>query len=322
MTVSSFRSGNVDEARALAHRAFYEVQMEPARTSSLPFRFGMTFDSAGSIKFGTVNFGCEMRVSADRFDKTYTIAVPMKGVFPFTFKRDDVTAGPTTAVVITPTSELTYRGYPTGLERLFMLTFSEETLQNELRRLLGRDHIGAIALAPSLDVRTGLGAQWRQLASSLALSLATPNGLVTNPMMAASLSSAILTGLLLASDHPYRNDLDAWTRSVPPAVIRRAKDIIESRAHEVLTIPQIADEIGCSVSALQSGYRKHLNMTPREHLGRVRMDRAHSMLKSAHSGSTSVAETAAAWGFRHPGRFAAQYRKTYGVFPSATLREG
>lgn len=129
-----------------------------------------------------------------------------------------------------------------------------------------------------------------------------------------------MTGLLLAADHPYRHDLEAWPQPVRPAMIRKAMDIIESRARQPLTIPEIAAEIGCSVRALQTGYRKHLNLTPSEHIRLVRMDRAHTMLQAADPSTTSVSKVASMWGFHHPGRFAIDYRKIYGVPPSATLR--
>lgn len=322
MTASLFRTTDVDEASAFVNRVYYENRIEPARDASLPFRFKMAHSSVGPMTFGILKFGCETLAEAGGLDMTYSVAVPLKGAFAFQFERDEFTANPFTAAVATPRTHLSYRGYSTGTEGLFVVAISREHLHNELRNLLGRDRIGTINLAPSMNLRTGPGALWWRLASSLALSLTSPSGLMTNPMMTASLSSAVMTGMLLATDHPYRDDLDAWTRSVPPATIRRATEIIESRAHEPLTIPEIAAEIGCRVTALQTGYRKHLNMTPREHLGRVRMDRAHTMLKTAHPDSTSVAEIAAACGFHHPGRFAAQYRQAYRVLPSTTLREG
>lgn len=322
MTAISFRTTDVDEANAKANEVFYESMVEPVRNSRLPFRFDMKFDTAGPMSFAVLSHACEIQARVGGLDMTYSIGIPFKGAFPMQFGHEDVTADPFTAAVCTPTTHVRYRGYHTGTERLFVLSFEQEAFENQLRNLLGRDRMGTIKLAPSMDLRTPVGAQWWRMASSLALDLQSPSGLVTNPMMTAQLSSAIMTGLLLAGDHPYRDDLDAWTRPVTPATIRRAADIIESRAHEPLTIPEIAAEVGCSVTALQAGYRRHMNMTPREHIGRVRLDRAHAMLQFAHSSTTTVAEIAANWGFRHPGRFAVEYRKVYGVSPNVTLREG
>ena len=41
---------------------------------------------------------------------------------------------------------------------------------------------------------------------------------------------------------------------------------------------------------------------------------------STHPATTSVTDVALRWGMTHTGRFAAAYRRKYGVAPSATLR--
>lgn len=322
MPAKSFSTTNVDEANAIANEVFYESRVEPVRSSTTPFRFDMKADTVGALGFGVVSYGCEITADVGGLDMTYSVALPLRGTFPVQFGHKSVMADPSTAAVATPVSHVKWRGWFTGTERLFVMKFDKDLLETELRNLLGRDSIGSIPIAPSLDVRGGLGAQWWRMASTLALAVQSEEGLATNPMMTAHMSSPIMTGFLLATDHPYRDDLDAWVRPVPPATIRRAADIIETRAHEPLTISEIAAEIGCGVRALQLGYRKHLKMTPREHLGIVRMDRAHAMLRTASPASITVAAIAEMWGYRQPSRFAKDYRRLYGVSPSATLRDG
>lgn len=320
MSTTSFRTTDVDEANDMTRQVFCESHLEPVRNARR-FRFDMVFDTAGPMTLGILSHGCEITGRVGGIDMTYSLGIALKGAFPMQVGHEDVTADSFTAAVATPTSKVRYRGSQTGTERLFVLSFDKEELEHQLRSMLARDRIGTIDLAPSLDLRNGLGAQWWRMTSMVVLGLQSPGGLATNPMMTSSLSSAIMSGLLLASGHRYRDDLDAQRQPVPPAVIRKATEIIERRAHEPLTVPQIAAEIGCSLRALQDGYRKHLNMTPREHIGRVRMDRAHALLRSAAPDATTVAEIAARCGFNQPGRFATDYRKIYGVPPSTTLRE-
>lgn len=322
MTRNSFQTTDVDEANAMANEVFYESLVEPVRGAGAGFRFAMKYDSAGPVGYALLSHACEVQARAGGLDMTYCLGVPLNGAFPIRFRHEDVTADPRTAAVCTPTTHVSYRGYHTGTERLFLLSFDQAALENQLRMLLGLDRVRPIPLATSLDLRTARGAQWWRIASSLLLDLQTSGGLASNPMMTSDLSGSILTGLLLAVDHPFRDDLATWASPVPPATIRKAIAIIEARAHEPLTIPEIASEIGCSVRALQAGYRKHLDMTPREHIGRVRMERAHAMLQSAHPDSASVGEIAAKWGFKQPGRFSGEYRKVYGVSPHITLRDG
>jgi AraC-like DNA-binding protein len=52
----------------------------------------------------------------------------------------------------------------------------------------------------------------------------------------------------------------------------------------------------------------------------VRLGPVHDRLRHAGPGEETVAAAAYRYGFAHPGRFAAAYRRRYGVTPSGTLR--
>lgn len=323
MSAQSFGTNDVDEANALARDVFYESHVEPVPNASTPFRFEMKFDTLGSMTIGILSHGCEIDARAGGLDMTYSVGVPLKGAFAINFGQEEVVADPTAAVVTTPTSQVRYRGYPTGTERLVVISFDRQQLHNHLRDYLGRDRIDTIKLAPSLDLGRGLGAQWWHLTSALALwGLESSDSLPTHPELKKSLSSAIMTGFLLASDHQYRDALDAWIQPAPSAIVRRAIDIIERHAAEPLSVVELAAEVGCGVRALQLSFRKQLDLTPAEYIRRVRLDRAHAMLQSSNPAHTSVPQIARLWGFNKTSRFVAQYRKAYGVTPDATLRKG
>ncbi|MFE5833705.1 helix-turn-helix domain-containing protein [Streptomyces sp. NPDC056508] len=65
---------------------------------------------------------------------------------------------------------------------------------------------------------------------------------------------------------------------------------------------------------------RHAGTTPRGHLRRIRLDRAHAELKTADPSST-VSAVAMKWGFAHQGRFAAAYCNAYDVPPFAALQD-
>ena len=52
---------------------------------------------------------------------------------------------------------------------------------------------------------------------------------------------------------------------------------------------------------------------------KLRLERVRRDLESAEAGLTIIG-AARRWGFDHLGRFAGEYRKSFGVPPSATLR--
>lgn len=318
----SFVTTDVEEAQALTGRFFYKSRAEPVAGTRLAYRYELVVSSMGPLNCGILSHGCEVAGRFRGFENSYGLIIPLKGNFPVQYRNDEgIIASPSTAALHTPTTDLAIRGYPTGTERLFLLSFNRDALDDQLRKLIGRDHTQTIKLTNSLDLRKGRGGQWWQVASTLALGLQSPDSLVRNPLMTAHLSDVVMSGFLLATDHPYREALDAWVHPMRSRAIRKAMDIIETHAHKPLTIPDIAAEVGCSVRTLQVGFRNHLDMTPHEYLVRVRLDRAHALLRDANPAMTTVAEVAALCGFSHSGRFAAEYHKLYNEPPYSTLRD-
>lgn len=318
VAVQSFRTDDVDEEMAIFRHTFYEHRIKPLRNG--PLGFSLTTGAVGALSAGILSYGRE--VVAESVGQRYSIAVPLNGAFQFEFGRNEAAADPSTGAIVTSGKPVAVRGCASVDDKIFLLGVDPVTLENHLRRLLGREDIGPINFSPSLDLRSGHGAHWWQLTRTIALSLESPDGLGTHPMVTAELSGAVLTSLLLAADHAYRDALDAWTRPVPPSAVQRALDIIELHAHEPITIVEIAEKVGSTVRALQAGFRKYLQTTPSEQLKRVRMERAHAMLVAANPNTATVAEIAKMWGFFQLGRFAGEYRKHYGVLPRVTLRDG
>lgn len=320
MPAKSFHTDHVDEAMSIWGRSFSRSlnghRIAQAKTGRLGF--ALNTDSVGELTVATVRYATEVR--AVTFGPRSFVAVPLAGAFRFDFGRTVMTANPTMAAIRTTDAPASIRGWSGGDESLLVLGFAPETLHDHLGRLLGRDPVRSSDFGSSLDLRAGLGAQWRELTRTMARALDGAHGLATHPMMAASMSSAVITGFLLSADHPYREQLDNWVRPVQPATVRRAVDYIEKHAHQPITVVDVAHEVGTGVRALQLSFKKHLGMSPLECIRRVRMDRAHDMLRSATPETASVAEIAQLWGFNQQGRFAGEYRKLYGVPPRVTLR--
>jgi transcriptional regulator GlxA family with amidase domain len=96
---------------------------------------------------------------------------------------------------------------------------------------------------------------------------------------------------------------------------------IDESAGSPITLNEIAVAARLSPRGLQAAFRRHLETTPLAYLRSVRMERAHRDLQSADPGDgVSVAAVAAKWGFAHLGRFAVEYRRRFGIYPSQTLR--
>jgi AraC-like DNA-binding protein len=105
-----------------------------------------------------------------------------------------------------------------------------------------------------------------------------------------------------------------------PATLQRAIGFIEASAGIDITIADIARAAGVTTRAVQLAFRRHLDTTPAGYLRRVRLEQAHRQLQTADPDRDSVTAVAYRWGFSSPSRFAAYYRRVYGVRPSHTLR--
>lgn len=80
--------------------------------------------------------------------------------------------------------------------------------------------------------------------------------------------------------------------------------------------------MGVTIRALQSAFRRHYDTTPTGYLRRVRLERAHLDLRNAKLGDgLTVAGVARTWSWASPAKFAAAYRRVYGVSPSHALHQ-
>jgi AraC-like DNA-binding protein len=105
-----------------------------------------------------------------------------------------------------------------------------------------------------------------------------------------------------------------------PVLLRRAIEYMESSVANDIAIADVANAIHVTPRAVQYMFRRHLDTTPLQYLRRLRLHYAHQDLVAGDRTRDTVTTIAARWGFMHTGRFAVQYRQTYGRSPHATLR--
>lgn len=100
---------------------------------------------------------------------------------------------------------------------------------------------------------------------------------------------------------------------------RNAVAFMHEYAGDDIGVNDIAAATHLTARAVQYVFRQEADMTPTEYLRRIRLDRARQDLIDGDPSLTTVAAVARKWGFGHVGRFAAQYRETYGEAPRTTL---
>lgn len=104
------------------------------------------------------------------------------------------------------------------------------------------------------------------------------------------------------------------TITLRTALFEDAIAIVETEYASDLALDDVARRIASSRRQLQRAYAEIGNTTFREHLTRVRMDRAAVLL--ADRGLT-VREVARRVGYRQPAQFAKAFRRHHGTPPSS-----
>jgi AraC-like DNA-binding protein len=149
-----------------------------------------------------------------------------------------------------------------------------------------------------------------------------PNGLLATAPLARRELGWLVNSAVLACFPNSTLDAEIPTYAGDtPQPLRRALVFIDENAADPITLNEIAGVARLSPRGLQAAFRRHLKTTPLGYLRSIRLERAHRDLQGAEPGDgASVAALAAKWGFIHLGRFATEYRRRFGVYPSQTLR--
>jgi methylphosphotriester-DNA--protein-cysteine methyltransferase len=106
-----------------------------------------------------------------------------------------------------------------------------------------------------------------------------------------------------------------------PQPLRRALAFVDEHAGDPITLDEIAAAARLSPRGVQAAFRRHLDTTPLAYLRGVRMERAHRDLQGAEPGDGSAWQRWLLSGASPIlGRFAVDYRRRFGTYPSQTLR--
>ena len=181
---------------------------------------------------------------------------------------------------------------------------------------------GCLQLTGYQPVSAAAALTWNRTADFAARQL-SDNQAATSPLLAASTARLLAASVQAAFPNtPVSGPHPPENRDRLPRTVQRAVDFIGAHARQDITIADIAAAASVSARAAQLTFRRHLGTTPLEYLRRVRLEHAHAELLAADPARETVTAVAGRWGFPSPGRFAAAYRRAYGIPPSKTLRCG
>ena len=197
-------------------------------------------------------------------------------------------------------------------------TLSLAGLQRDAAGLLDQE---AVEIDFTRPVTPAAGRHWSQTIQYVEGLINNSPLLATAPLARRELGWLINSAVMACFPNSTLDAETATHAGDTPQPLRRALTFIDEHAGDPITLNDVATAARLTPRGLQAAFRRRLDTTPLAHLRSVRMERAHRDLQSAdQSEGVSVAAVAAKWGFTHLGRFAIEYRRRFGVYPSQTLR--
>ncbi len=316
----SIDTTDLDETRTALATHFYanEIHLLPPSTA-LHAQFEVL--SLGPLTVGNLSCGADVRMTFGELG-AYHVDVVLSGHLAWRQGTSEARlATESRAAVFQPVGDTVLERW-NGDARVIAVKIERTALESHLEQLLGTPLGAPLRLDSTMDVTQGPGRTWAGLVRLLADETAHTDGLLGQPMVAERLVDAVVGGLLLATDHTYREQLDQPDRRSAPRAVRLVTEAIHAHPERPYTSATLAALAECSVRTLQERFQHHLGTTPMAYLREVRLARAHDELREAERDAVTVAEVAYRWGFTHLGRFGTAYRRKYGRPPSETLRRG
>ncbi|MCW4352647.1 AraC family transcriptional regulator [Hoyosella sp. YIM 151337] len=298
-----------DDAERVVSHAYFPHNLTPLDTNAAPALHVKALP-LGPMRLTRITWGASVSVHTSH-PGGYAVNIPMSGQIESTSQGHTIVSGQGAASVFRPDTPAAIDRWTDDCE-IVGVRFDRDYLHREMTRVLGRpdQHLPWQA-----DLTTKAGQSWMSLLRSVVVQLRADTELWRNPLVAEQLAGALTTSFVLAT-MPAETESTAHAR---PRIIKRVLDRIHDDPAQPWTSAEMAQIAGVSVRRLQEGFREYLGMCPRDYVQDVRLEHIHQELASGDS-ATSVTDVAMRWGMTHTGRFAAAYRKKYGVAPSQTLR--
>lgn len=314
----SYATNSLGEAHDAIAAHYYDLRLEVVGRAT-DFETRLSVVDLGALTVGDVRFGTEMRMSFGE-PGVYHVAVPFGGCFSVQ-EGHGVTdfATERRALVFDPAREIHIDTWSADCQAL-TVKIDKAAVIRQLEVLLGRPVRRPPRFGPYMDVSRGPGLSWVRLAMWNLLERNVPLGLLSHPMIRGRLEQTLLEGMLLATDHTFRDALEAPPPPMRPASVKRVMDAVQELPAEPYDANRLAAIAQVSLRTLQEAFRSNVGMSPMAYVHEVRLQRVHRQLRAAAPGTTTVTQVAHAWGFVHLGRFARRYRERYGESPSQTLR--
>lgn len=119
------------------------------------------------------------------------------------------------------------------------------------------------------------------------------------------------------------NDFENSDQSINLArqikIVKKAEEYMVHYLHNPVKISEVCRMTNTSERVLEYAFNKIYGLSPKRFLTILRLNKARNLLMDASAYEGNVTSIAMSCGFRHMGRFSAEYKAMFGELPSQTL---
>mgnify|MGYP006147037195 FL=1 len=101
-------------------------------------------------------------------------------------------------------------------------------------------------------------------------------------------------------------------------LVRKVRELVFEHPEQPLSVAELCTRLHVTRRTLQNGFQETLGTSPATYLRTVRLNAVRRALREKPSRSSTIADTAARWGFWHMGHFSQDYKALFGETPSRT----
>ncbi|WP_040792322.1 helix-turn-helix transcriptional regulator [Nocardia paucivorans] len=316
MTISTFQSDDLGVTEEFLSSTYTRIRIG---SDSRHPRATISRIDSGTVSVDDVAFDFEMDYRADPLGKVCLCSMETGTIEARLPDCSNDTFGPGDTALLAPL-ELPFSGTLHHV-RYTIAMFDPRLLDQVAESHPGRER-EPVRLTGHRPVSAATARSLRDTIAHLRDNVLADPLLRSEPLVVANATrylAAITLTALPNNTHTEPTSTD--THDAHPDTLRRAIAYLDAHIAEDISVADIASAAHVTIRAVQLAFRRHLDTTPMAYLRRMRLQAAHEQLRAAspENGQT-VTAIAARWGFAHPGRFAAEYRRAYGRSPSAVLR--
>jgi len=312
-----FASADLDEAREKVSRIFCPHRLDRVGREG---RFGARHHHLRGerLSLNYIEYGAKALIAPGALEHFYLLQMPLSGAAMIANGSDSYATLPGQAAVLNPHLPTTMI-WGEGCAQI-LVQIDRQAMQDHLATILGGRADRALTFRGPFDMGQGAGAALGRLILHLVAETDAGRAPIgQGGLLARSIESTILTGLIEGHSHNYSGLLDRTGATPAPRHVRLAEAYILQHLADPLTVEDVAAAAQVSPRALQLAFRAFRGTTPMGFWRDQRLMRAHDDLL-AGGPEASVTDIALRWGFGHFGRFADLYRRRFGACPNVTLR--